>query len=232
MFLRTPTFRSGGLKLSLTNTTKAALIKHDFEPVSYGNWFLIWTGDVYMKRLIVTGYKQHELGIFDEKHPGITYIKKAIENQLLPLIDEGLEWVIISGQLGVEIWTAELIIDLKKRNFPIKYAVITPFLDQEKRWNEHNQEKYQSIIANTDFYTTVTKKPYEAPWQFIEKNKFLIRNADGLLLIYDEENEGSPKYIKELAEHYAEKHDFEIFIINGYDLQVIAEEEQANQDFY
>jgi uncharacterized phage-like protein YoqJ len=67
-----------------------------------------------VKRLIVTGYKPHELGIFDDKHPGVVIIKKALESQLIAQIDEGLEWVIISGQLGVEMWAAEVVLELKK----------------------------------------------------------------------------------------------------------------------
>jgi uncharacterized phage-like protein YoqJ len=47
-----------------------------------------------MKTLLVTGYRAHELGIFDNKHPGIPYIKKALAARLLPLVEEGLEWVI------------------------------------------------------------------------------------------------------------------------------------------
>ncbi|MET1015082.1 MAG: SLOG family protein, partial [Paenisporosarcina sp.] len=50
-----------------------------------------------VKRLIVTGYKPHELGIFDDKHPGLAIIKKALTSQLVAQIDEGLEWVIICG---------------------------------------------------------------------------------------------------------------------------------------
>ena len=44
-----------------------------------------------VKRLVVTGYKAHELGIFNDSHPGIPIIKQAIKNQLLILMDEGLE---------------------------------------------------------------------------------------------------------------------------------------------
>ena len=87
-----------------------------------------------MKRLVVTGYKQHELGIFDDQHPGIEYIKKAIKSRFLDLLDEGLEWVIVSGQLGVEAWAVEVVIELKEIYPELKYAVITPFLEQEKNW--------------------------------------------------------------------------------------------------
>ena len=41
----------------------------------------------------MTGYKQHELGIFDDTHPGIRYIKKALTSRLIPLLEDGLESV-------------------------------------------------------------------------------------------------------------------------------------------
>lgn len=179
-----------------------------------------------LERLVITGYKAQELGIFSDTHPGIPIIKKAIQNQLIPLLENGLEWVILSGQLGVETWAAEVVMDLQLEYPELKYAIMTPFLDQEKNWNEAKQEKYEMILMQADFVTSLTKRPYEAPWQFVEKNKFFLKNSDGILIVYDEENEGSPKYIKKLAEHYANKYEYEIFIINAYDLQVVAEEEQ------
>lgn len=177
-----------------------------------------------VKRLVVTGYKAHELGIFNDSHPGIPVIKKAIKNQLLALIDDGLEWIILSGQQGVETWTAELVLEMKEEYSHLKYAIITPFLEQEKSWNELKQEKYRNLLFKADYETSLTKRPYEAPWQFIEKNKFLLRNSDGILIVYDEENEGSPKFIRKLAEQYAEKENYSLFFIDAYDLQTIAEE--------
>lgn len=179
-----------------------------------------------IKSLYVSGYRPHELGIFNEKHPGSAIIKKAIENELRALIDDGLEWVVISGQQGVETWTAEVVIQLKKEFPQLKYSIITPFLDIEKNWNEQKQEKFFYIQSQADFVTSVTKKPYEAPWQFIEKDKFIIQNTDALLLVYDEDHEGSPKYVKRLAEKYMEQYDYILHTITSYDLQVIAEEIQ------
>ena len=178
-----------------------------------------------LNNLLITGYKPHELGVFDEKHPGIPFIKKAIKRQLLTLLEDGLEWVIVSGQLGVETWAIDTVLELQP-DFPnLKYAIITPFLEQEKNWNEAKQEKYRSMVAMADYHVSLTKKPYEAPWQFIEKDKFLLRNTDGLLIVFDEETGGSPKYMMELARKYAETTDYEIFTVNAFDLQLIAEEE-------
>ncbi|MNW02273.1 hypothetical protein D3C71_1980330 [compost metagenome] len=50
------------------------------------------------------------------------------------------------------------------------------------------------------------------------------------MIVYDEDNDGSPKYIKEQASQLALKQVYPIITINAYDLQSIAEDEQ--QDFY
>ena len=179
-----------------------------------------------IKSIFVTGYRPHELGIFNNTHPGVAIIKKALEQQLRILIDDGLEWVVISGQQGVETWTAEVVPELQAEFPELKYSVITPFLEQEKNWNEQKKGTYMHIVSKANFVTSVTKRPYEAPWQFIEKDKFIIDNTDAMLLVYDEENEASPKYVLKLVEKYMEKNDYELLTINAYDLQLIAEELQ------
>lgn len=179
-----------------------------------------------IKRLVITGYKALELGIFNDKHEGIPIIKKALESRLMPLLESGLEWIIISGQPGVETWAAETAIDLQE-DFPeLQIAVITPFEEQDKNWNEAKKQAYEFVLAHADYSVSLTKRPYEAPWQFIEKDKFLLRNSDGILIVYDEENDGSPKFIKKMAVSFAEKSDYEVLSISADDLQIIAEDLQ------
>jgi uncharacterized phage-like protein YoqJ len=182
-----------------------------------------------VKVLAISGYKPFELGIFNKDHPTVLYIKAAIKKALQPMIEEELEWILISGQLGVELWAAEVVFDLQSEYPELKLAVITPFLEQESKWNETNKEWYETILMQADFVDSVTKKVYEKPWQFRLKNHFFVEKSDGLLLLYDNEKEGSPKYLYELAVEYKQKHDFRIEIITFYDLQLIVEEEQFNQ---
>lgn len=181
-----------------------------------------------MKRLWVTGYKAHELSLFNRNDPRITFIKKAIAKKLRQQIEnEGLEWVIISGQAGTELWAAEVVFQLQMEYPQLKLAVITPFLDQEKNWKEERQEEYQMILAQADFVSTVTKRPYEGPWQFRARDKFLLDNTDGILLFYDEDGkEGSPKYIQAKAWQRSEEDGYEVLTITAYDIQEIVEEEQ------
>lgn len=186
----------------------------------------------HIKVLAVSGYKPFELGIFKKDHPSAEFIKAAIKKSILPKAEEGLEWILISGQLGVELWTAEVVFELQEEFPELKLAVITPFLEQEASWNENNKEWYEFILMQADFVDSVTRKGYEKPWQFRLKNQFFLEKSDGLLLLYDQEKEGSPKYIYELAVKYQQDHNYPIELISFYDLQMIVEEEQMKHMDY
>ena len=168
-----------------------------------------------VKIATISGYKPYELGIFKQDHPAIPYIKKAIKEQILLLHEEGLQWVLISGGLGTELWAAEVVYELREQEeySDLQLAVITPFLEQENKWNEQNKEWYESILMEADFVDSVSRKPYENPWQFRARNQFLIQKSDVILLFYDLEKEGSPKFLYETAIAYGQKQDYDIRLI-------------------
>jgi uncharacterized phage-like protein YoqJ len=179
-----------------------------------------------MKVLAITGYKPYELNIFSNNHPAVSYIQLAIRRKLLSLLEEGLEWIVISGQLGVELWAAETAYDLRVEYPQLQVAILTPFLHQEERWNEMNREYYEWIVSQADFVDSITKRPYESPAQFRWKNEWIVRKSDGLLIVYDKEKEGTPKYMLEVAKR---KENYAIFPITFSDLQAIIEEVQFNE---
>lgn len=181
------------------------------------------------KVVAISGYKPFELGIFQQNHPAVDFIKMAIRKELELLLDEGLEWVIISGQLGTEIWAAEVVFELQEDYPTLQLGVFTPFLNQEESWKEQNKELYESVLAQADYVDSITKKPYEGAWQFRLKNQFFVEKSDALLLFYDQEREGGPKFLYDVAKHYKEKHPYDLRLIGFYNLQVMVEEAQSEQ---
>jgi len=177
----------------------------------------------------ISGYKPFELGIFQHDHPAAEYIKIAIKKSLLPLVEEGLEWVMISGQLGVELWAGEAVFELQEEYPDLKLSVFTPFLNQEETWKEANKEWYESILSGADHVDSISRKPYEKPWQFRLKNQFFVEKSDVMILLYDPEKEGSPKFMYETAIKYGETNEYEVRLITMYDLQMIVEEEQLRK---
>ncbi|MBS4173231.1 DUF1273 domain-containing protein [Bacillus sp. FJAT-49736] len=178
--------------------------------------------------LSITGYKPFELGIFSANHPAIQYIKMALKKEILYFVEDGLEWILISGQLGVELWAAEVVFELQNDYPNLKLAILTPFINQEEKWNDNNKEIYEMVLARADFVDSISKQSYQNPQAFRNKNKIFLHKSDGLLIIYDELNIGSPKYMLEEARSYKESNSYEIRTIDFNDLQTIMEDEQWN----
>ncbi|RFU68451.1 DUF1273 domain-containing protein [Peribacillus saganii] len=178
-----------------------------------------------MKVLYLTGYKPFEFGIFKNDHPGVKYIQSAIKQRIALLAEEGVEWVIINGQLGVELWGAEMVLELKEEYSLLRLAVLTPYLNQEESWKEHNREYYESILARADFVDSISKKPYEGPAQLRAKSMFMLQKSDAMLIVYDEERDGSPKYVYKDAKKHCEASGYRVHQITFDDLQQVIEDQ-------
>ncbi|MGJ9460051.1 SLOG family protein [Oceanobacillus sp. CF4.6] len=183
-----------------------------------------------MKILTVSGYKSMELSIFKENDPRITFIKAAIEKRLIGFIEEGMEWVIISGQMGVEMWTADIVLDLQE-TYDIKIGVFPPFENQDNRWPDNLKEKYEELQMVADFYKPLYQGDYKGPYQFKAKNKWFVDKSDGCLLLMDDEFPGSNRFLYEAAK--TTNKDYPIFIITPADLDDAVEEiKMADPDYW
>ncbi len=182
-----------------------------------------------MTVLVVTGYKSSELGIFKSKDPAVLYIKKMLQQELLPMIN-GETWVIISGQLGVELWAAEMVIELRKTIPELRLGIFPPFIEQEKNWNEANQAMYREIKEQANFFKEVSNQPYLSPDQFRNRDLFFIQKSHGAILLYDQEKEGTTKYFWDLVKQKNDQDSsYQLRIINFLDLQLFVEEEERKK---
>ncbi|MGN8647028.1 SLOG family protein [Gracilibacillus sp. HCP3S3_G5_1] len=178
-----------------------------------------------MKVITVTGNKPMELNIRNEKDPRIHFIKIALKQRLISLIDEGLEWVIMSGQMGIELWAAQVVLELKK-DYPVKLGIFPPFLEYESRWPDIYQEAFLQVIEQADFYQPLYNESYKAPYQFINKDRWLINKTDGCLILVDEEYPGSAGYLLDKMKKAEADSSYSIFYITPSDLEEIVRDHQ------
>lgn len=170
-----------------------------------------------------------ELNIFKADDPRIHFIRAALEKRLIGFAEEGLEWVLISGQMGVELWTAEVVLDMKE-TYPVNLGIFPPFENQASRWPEALQEKYEEIIAACDFYKPIYQGDYRGAFQFKAKNMWLADKSDGCLLLMDEEFPGSNRYFYEAAQGAGG--DYSIYTITPADLDDVVEEVRMSDPDY
>ncbi|MGT2908199.1 DUF1273 domain-containing protein [Streptococcus dentiloxodontae] len=171
-----------------------------------------------MTSLLVTGYKSFELAIFKDNDPRIAIIKKAIKRDLLRYLNEGLEWLVLTGNLGFEYWTLEVAKSLQD-DYGFQIATIFPFETHGKNWNEENKEKL-AAFKQVDF-VKYTFSEYYSPNQFRQFNQFLIDNTSQAYLFYDPENETHLKYFYDMI---MEKENYPLRCLTFEDLNEIISE--------
>ncbi|XEC96174.1 SLOG family protein [Paenibacillus tarimensis] len=180
-----------------------------------------------MKNLLVTGYRAHELQIFNQKHEGIRYIQKSIVNRLVPLIEEGLEWMITPGQYGIDLWACEAGIELKREYPHFKISILAAYANPEEKWKEERADYYREIRKGIDYYGSVSSLPYSGVWQLKARDDVLFRKTDGIMLFYDEDaGEGSPRFYKARALKKQLEEGYRYIGITAEDVQSIADEER------
>ncbi|WP_277680327.1 SLOG family protein [Gracilibacillus dipsosauri] len=182
------------------------------------------------KIITVTGNKPSELTIMNEKDPRIGFIKKAIKQRLLKYIDNGLEWVIISGQMGVELWAAEVVIDLQSE-YDIRLGVFPPFREIESRWPDFYKEKFNEVLMHADFTQSLYEDTYKGPYQFSNKDNWLLEKTEASVILGDEEFPGSIQYFLDKAKKKQETDGYLIDWITPFDLEEIVLEEQTHNSF-
>ena len=175
-----------------------------------------------MVSVLVVGYKAFDLGIFGDKDQRLKIIKAAIRRDLIYLLENGMKWLVFTGNLGFEVWVLEVAKELQEE-YNFQLATIFIFENQGENWNEANQEKLANF-KNVDFIKYAYPS-YENPSQFRTYNQFLLESTDGAYLFYDEENETKLKYLyrmmKENKQYHIKKLTFD-------DLNEVAENFSGN----
>ena len=156
-----------------------------------------------MVSVLVVGYKAFDLGIFGDKDQRLKIIKAAIRRDLIYLLENGMKWLVFTGNLGFEGWVLEVAKELQEE-YNFQLATIFIFENQGENWNEVNQEKLANF-KNVDFIKYAYPS-YENPSQFRTYNQFLLESTDGAYLFYDEENETKLKYLYRMMKENEQYH--------------------------
>lgn len=191
-----------------------------------------------MRRLWLTGYRSYELNVFKDDDPKVQVIKKVLTERLRGELETDADeyWLITGPQMGTERWGLECGLELQRDYPQLKLALMEPYTDFAQRWNEANQEKLAVIKSKVDFTAPVTDHPYQSPQQLRTYQQFMLTHTDRMLMLYDPEYEGKPKYDYRRAQQFGEAHDYPLSLIDFDELQEAAvewseaERERQNQN--
>lgn len=145
---------------------------------------------------------------YDESAPGCVLLKEVLAAQISALADRGVtDWLSGMAQ-GVDLWCAQIVLDLKKKNPALKLHAILPCEGQESKWTAAAQALYRSILEQADEVVYVNRN-YSANCM-LERNRYMVDLASILLAVYN----GAYRSGTGMTVRYAQKLGREIIIID------------------
>ena len=136
------------------------------------------------RRCAFTGYRPQKMPFgFNEADPRCVEFKARLRATIEDLIGHGYAHFISGGALGMDMFAAEAVMDLK-RDYPwIILEMVCPFEAQPAKWAPEYQERYYRLMDDADMVTVISHK-YTRSCMF-RRNRYLVDNADLLLAAYD-----------------------------------------------
>ncbi len=136
------------------------------------------------KRVAFTGYRPQKMPFgFDENDPRCVDFKKRLRDTIECLIVYGYRHFISGGAMGMDMFAAETVLELKKQYPEILLEMVSPFDSQASKWAPEYRKRHDALFDRADI-VTATGHEYTRSCMFT-RNRYLVNNADMLLAAYD-----------------------------------------------
>lgn len=148
-----------------------------------------------MKVVCIAGPRPGKVGTNDN-HP----VAAQIINKIYLAIEkaiwlDGADTFITGGALGIDQWSAEIVL-MFKRFYPyIKLIIARPFPNQDELWNSAQKEDYKKLLFRADKVVDVNPDPV-AKWKYFVRNKWMIDESDMLIAVWDGDDGGTGDTIR------------------------------------
>ena len=159
-----------------------------------------------MYKVSFTGYRPQKLPFFGEDDPMCVGLKMRISRQIEKLTDSGAGEFFTGMALGVDIWCAEAVLELKASRPDIKLTAVIPCRGQELKWNSAEQRRYHDILERCDKVLCLAES-YTKDCM-LARNRTLVDLCDLMVAVYDGKSGGTKHTVD-----YAEKKGRRIVII-------------------
>lgn len=171
-----------------------------------------------MKTLCFTGHRPQKLPFgFNENDPRCIRLKAVLTEQIEKAINErGVQHFICGMALGVDMISAELVLNLKEKYPFITLECAIPCRYQSRKWPEDQRKRYYQIVRKSDLITII--RDTYTPECMFERNKYMVDKSDiiiGVCAGHSGRNSGTSQTL-----YLAKQKKIVIILVNPIDLLV------------
>ena len=120
-------------------------------------------------------------------------IKRDLKKEIRQAIADGLVVFITGMARGVDIWAAEIVIELRDSGQPLKLICACPYDGFEKSWSAEWQERYRDVLAKSDHTVYVCKHYSRGCFQI--RNEWMVNHSARVIAVFNGENSGTKNTI-------------------------------------
>ena len=168
-----------------------------------------------MKTCAFTGHRPQHLPFgMNENDERCVKLKEELKEQIIHLIEtEGVTHFITGMALGIDVYAAEIVLDLKTKYPYITLESAIPCETQAVKWSVAARERYYNIAAKCD-KETMLQREY-TPGCMEKRNQYMVDHADYILAVWNGRPSGTGNTVR-----YAQKKGKFVIVIDPVSLDV------------
>lgn len=154
----------------------------------------------------------------DEAAPSCFALKAALADQIAALAENGVTHFLTGASDGVDLYSAEAVMELRQHNPSIKLFCILPCREQPGRWPVAPKKRYNAVLEKADAIVYVSQSYHEKC--ILERNRFMVQLSSVVLAVFNGEKRGGTA----ATVRYARRMGRELLVIDPATLNVTHEE--------
>ena len=158
--------------------------------------------DLRLHRCCFTGHRPEKLNTSEKE------VKAALRKQIDQAVHDGFTVFITGMARGVDLWAAEIVLDLRKRNKEIRLICAIPHDGFDARWSPSWQELYRYVLAEADLTRVISKGYYTGVYQV--RNEWMVNHSSRIIAVFN----GQPSGTKNTID-YAHRQGVPVVLIEG-----------------
>jgi uncharacterized phage-like protein YoqJ len=135
-------------------------------------------------------------------------IKSDLKKEIKLAIKDGYTVYLTGMARGTDLWAAEIVLALRKRNKDLKLICAVPYEGFELRWSEHWQNLYRQILAEADLVKVIGNGYHPGIFQI--RNEWMVDRSTRVIAVYNGQAGGTKNTIC-----YADRHSIPVRSIDG-----------------
>lgn len=117
-----------------------------------------------------------------------------LRKEILKAVDDGYRVFLTGMSRGVDLWAADIVIELRRYNKDLKLMCVIPFEGMEKRWTVDWRKHYNLVRKQADWVQVMSDR--YSPDAYQKRNQWLVNHSSRLIAVFNGEPSGTGNTIQ------------------------------------